>query len=463
MTDETHNDDTQDPSHTEGASSPAPVQSKLSIDTPAKRAAGVKRKWLIVGAGVFASVTLLSSMLSGPSIRPAAPPRKSEAFNLTPPSVLRESFHAQTQASIQALGGRTHKQQAEIAAILRQLKDQHAQHASDQQRLMAQLSKLEGSIAQLKMRERRVEASVSHPRMPGRGNMQALPQNPPGTGAPQYDRYAPPPAPGAANSSGLTTVPTPTANTKPVVLVPPGARSATTAATVTYAPNPYAGYIPSGAFMPVVLLTGVEAGTASSAQSNPEPVLMRVQNLAQLPGYARYRVQTCFVTGSAYGSMSTERAYVRLVSLSCLDKHHKLVLDSPLKGYVVDSDGMFGLRGKLVQRQGALLAKALLAGFAQGLGNAFSMSEGTTTMMMGMGGLGAAQTLSGSQMLRSAGLSGAGSAMQLLAQFYLKQAQSIFPVVVVRPGREATLVLSSGTALHWHRYGPLYVRRVRPK
>lgn len=433
------------------------TRTKLSIDTPSKRATTLKRRWMLVGSAVFVGLVAVSSMLSGPTVKFKVVKPKATAFNLTPPSILRESFHAQTQASLQQLTSRTHTQRAEIKQLLTQLQQQRTQHAIDVQHMRARLLKLEGAVALLKQHQAGLEAEIARPTAVPARSAQPLPQNPPGTGAPDYS------PPSMAGSSAITGTPAATASAKPLVFEPPGAGASSTAASTSFQKNPYAGYIPSGSFMPVVLLTGVEAGTASSSQGNPEPVLMRVENLAQLPGNARYKVRSCFVTGSAYGSMSTERAYVRIASLSCLDKHHKLVLDAPLKGYVVDSDGMFGLRGKLVQRQGALLGKALLAGFAQGLGNAFSMSEGTTTLMMGMGGMGAAQTLSGGQMLHEAGMSGATSAMQMLAQFYLKQAQSIFPVVVVRPGREATLVLSSGTSLQWHEYGPLYVQHVQPK
>ena len=461
-------DDRKEPPETEqldssSANQESTVRAKLSVDTPSRRAATVKRKWLLVSVGVFAGLAVVSSFFSGPTFKPIQATHKAKNFNLTPPSVLRQSFHAQTQASIRALTGHTHQQQAEIATILQQLKTDRQARSQHEQQLLAQLGKLTASVARLKAKTEALRvARGPRPGLPGHAmpNANALPQNPPGTGAPQYDQYAPPTPPGSGGSSFSGA--TPAAQTKPLVLIPPSS-SGKTASTVSFVRNPYAGYIPSGSFVPVVLLTGVEAGTASSAQANPEPVLLRIQNLAQLPGYARYDVKTCFATGSAYGSMSTERAYVRLASLSCIDKRHKLVLDAPLKGYVVDSDGMFGLRGKLVQREGALLGKALLAGFAQGLSNAFMMGEGTTTMMYGMGGMGAAQTLSGSQMVHEAGLSGASSAMQMLAKFYLDQAQSIFPVVVVRPGREATLVLSSGTSLHWHRYGPLYVRHIQPK
>ena len=452
----------------------ASPREKLSIDTPNKRAKATKRKWLLVAAVLFAVLAAVSSYLSGPS-KPFVVVKKPKSFNLTPRSVLRESFHAQTQSDIRNLSGSEKQQQAEIAQILQQMQQDKTATGKVQQQMLDRLNKLVMSVARLKS-ESRGAALQGRRGLVGAGNLGALPQNPPGTGPNEFDnganQYAPPAPPGAKGTG--TTAPAGTGEyayqagpsmpaDQAVVLTPPASRAGTVSASAGYKPNPYAGYIPSGSFMPVALLSGVEAGTASAAQSNPQPVLLRLQNLAQLPGYARYDVRACFATGSAYGSMSSERAYIRLVSLSCVDRRHRLVLDTPLKGYLVDSDGMFGLRGKLVEREGALLGKALLAGFASGLSNAFSESEGTTTMLSGAAGVGAATTLSGSQTMRMAGFSGASSAMQMLAKFYLDQAQSIFPVIEVHPGREATMVLSAGTALHWHQYGPLFIRQVRPK
>ena len=260
-------DDRKEPPETEQLDSPeanqeSTVRGKLSVDTPSRRAATVKRKWLLVSVGVFAGLAVISSFFSGPTFKPIQATHKAKNFNLTPPSVLRQSFHAQTQASIRALTGHTHEQQAEIATILQQLKTDRQARSQNEQQLLAQLAKLTASVARLKAETEALRAARGpQPGLPGHAmpNANALPQNPPGTGAPQYDQYAPPTPPGSGGSgfSGAT----PAAQTKPLVLIPPSS-SGKTASTVSFVRNPYAGYIPSGSFVPVVLLTGVEAGTA---------------------------------------------------------------------------------------------------------------------------------------------------------------------------------------------------------
>jgi conjugal transfer pilus assembly protein TraB len=152
--------------------------------------------------------------------------------------------------------------------------------------------------------------------------------------------------------------------------------------------------------------------------------------------------------------------YIRLAKISCVDKQNNFVLSAPVQGYVVDSDGKLGLRGKLVDRQGAKLGKALLAGFAQGLAGAFGASQGTTSVSSL---LGATSSVSGGDALKQAGLSGAGTAANQLAQFYLQQAQAIFPVITINAGREATIVIQEGTSLAWNDESSLFVKNVTPQ
>jgi conjugal transfer pilus assembly protein TraB len=67
--------------------------------------------------------------------------------------------------------------------------------------------------------------------------------------------------------------------------------------------------------------------------------------------------------------VSSERAYIRTESLSCVTAEGTAI-DVPIKGYVAGEDGKAGMRGRLVSKQGQLLANALLAGVASGIGHA---------------------------------------------------------------------------------------------
>ena len=80
----------------------------------------------------------------------------------------------------------------------------------------------------------------------------------------------------------------------------------------------------------------------------------------------------CFIIVEAHGSLFDERAHVRLDTLSCLAKNGESVIDQKVKGYVVDEDGFVGLRGKVVSKMGAAIARSLFAGFVAGFGDALA-------------------------------------------------------------------------------------------
>ena len=128
-----------------------------------------------------------------------------------------------------------------------------------------------------------------------------------------------------------------------------------------------------------VLLGGLDAPTGGQAQRNPQPVLLRLADNAILPNQFRARVKECFIVGAGYGDVSSERAYIRTESLSCVTRDGTAI-DVPVKGYVAGEDGKAGMRGRLVSKQGQILANALLAGVASGIGHAFTQSSTTLSV-----------------------------------------------------------------------------------
>lgn len=229
-------------------------------------------------------------------------------------------------------------------------------------------------------------------------------------------------------------------------------------AKVSVKESPYAGMLPPGAFAEVALLHGLDAATGSVSMANPQPILLNVQNHATLPGAARYQLRSCFVLGSGFGDLSAERVYIQLSRLSCVDKNNRLMLAADIQGYVVDSDGKLGMRGTVVDRQGAKLAKSMLAGFAEGLASALKMSQGSVATSP----LGSISSVSGAEAVRSAGLQGAATGASQLSQFYLKEAAQMFPVLSVDGGRLATVVIQSGASLKWGPQDAIYETKITP-
>jgi conjugal transfer pilus assembly protein TraB len=201
----------------------------------------------------------------------------------------------------------------------------------------------------------------------------------------------------------------------------------------------------AGSIITGVLLNGMDAPTGINTKSDPYPTLIRIKQEAVLPNYHRSDVRECFLIGATHGSLSDERAYTRAETISCVLEDGSAI-ETSLDGYLVGEDGKLGMRGRLVSKQGKLLQRALAAGFMEGVAGAF---EGARVPVV-------ANTASQDQQIQSllssgsvkaAGLEGAGKALDRLAEFYIKMAEGIYPVIEIDAGRQVQLVVTKGTAL----------------
>jgi conjugal transfer pilus assembly protein TraB len=200
-------------------------------------------------------------------------------------------------------------------------------------------------------------------------------------------------------------------------------------------------------FLPVsftrgVLLGGLDAPTGGQSQSNPHPVLIRLSDNAVLPNRFRGDYRECFVIAAGYGDISSERAYLRTESLSCV-RHDGSTLEVRIQGSVYGEDGKVGMRGRLVTKQGQMLANALLAGVVGGIGQGLA----TASSNYSTSALGTVATSSGGDALRSGVGSGVGRALDRLAQYYIKLAENTFPVIEVDAGREIDVVITRGVRI----------------
>lgn len=209
--------------------------------------------------------------------------------------------------------------------------------------------------------------------------------------------------------------------------------------------NPHTVYLPAGAIISGVLLTGVDVPTGQLASSDPMPALMRVKHDAILPNRYRSDVKECFIIVAAQGDLSSERALMRSESLSCIRTDDRLI-EVALDGWAVGEDGKLGMRGRLVTRSGSVVAKAAAAGFAEALSEiyrpvriqSFNTRPGATTLF---------QAPQGSEALSASGYAGVGGGARQLAEYYMNLADQIVPVVEIDAGRRIDLVLLEGVSL----------------
>ncbi len=201
-------------------------------------------------------------------------------------------------------------------------------------------------------------------------------------------------------------------------------------------------------FMEATLLSGLNAPTSEGAKGQPMPALLRVKTPAILPNDVKANLKGCFVVVHGYGSLADERAYLSAVAISCILKNGQGAIESKITGYIADSDGSIGLRGKVVSKMGQNLVRSALAGFVSGVGQAAQTAyQPSTTILSGIG----VQTNTGSvpmrQILESGAGAGVGQAGKDLSKFFLDLAKQTIPVVEVKATRPLTLVLTEGVDL----------------
>jgi len=200
-------------------------------------------------------------------------------------------------------------------------------------------------------------------------------------------------------------------------------------------------------FLPVSLtrgrlLGGLDAPTGGQSQTNPHPVLIRLSDNSVLPNRMRGEYRECFVIAAGYGDISSERAYLRTESLSCV-RADGAALEVRIQGTVYGEDGKVGLRGRLVTKQGQMLANALLAGVVSGIGQGLA----TSSTDYSTSALGTVASASGADAYRAGLGTGVGKALDRLAQYYIKLAENTFPVIEVDAAREVDVVITKGVRI----------------
>lgn len=213
-------------------------------------------------------------------------------------------------------------------------------------------------------------------------------------------------------------------------------------------------FLPAGSIMSGALITGLDAPTGSKARQDPFPVLLRIKKEAVLPNRFRADVRECFLIASAFGDMSSERAYMRAETISCV-RDDGGVIETGLDAYASGEDGKAGVRGRLISKQGAILARSLAAGFMQGVSDAFSVRQVPSINITGTGSSSGQkgvvdpvyQQAFNSEALQGAAIGGTGKALERIADFYLEMAENLYPVIEVDAAREVDFVVKKGVQL----------------
>jgi len=201
--------------------------------------------------------------------------------------------------------------------------------------------------------------------------------------------------------------------------------------------------IPANTFVRSVMLSGLDAPTGGLANENPMPVLIEFVDNGNLPNGFRHRAKQCRVTGDGVGNLSDERAYIRLTRMSCVLRTGEIV-SVQVKGYVAGPDARNGIRGTVQEKQGAMIARALLAGVFGGLGT--SLSQSFTSISTNPNG--SVATVDPSKTIQYGLGTGVGNALEKIADWYLKRADELYPIIEVPAGIVVDVVFTEDVKMN---------------
>lgn len=207
-------------------------------------------------------------------------------------------------------------------------------------------------------------------------------------------------------------------------------------------------WVPAGTMLRATLLTGMDAPTDVGSAKEPLPVVMLVSDVALMPNQFGLDLRQCIIIGSGWGNLADERAYIRTETLSCITRDGK-AFEIGLKGHVYSTeDGKSGLRGRYVSKQGQQIAMALLAGVLSSVGQSLTSLQGNVVNVYTDDNNNRNRRLSFGSALGAAVeqsvFSGVGSATRSVADFYLKLADKMYPVIEVDAGRKVEILVLKG-------------------
>lgn len=213
-------------------------------------------------------------------------------------------------------------------------------------------------------------------------------------------------------------------------------------------------YMPAGSHSKAVIMSGVAASTATAAQGNPQPVLLRLVDEGNLPRGFKSRVKDAVLTGACYGDISSERVLCRLETMSWVEKDGSIA-EKKVEGWIFGEDGRAGLRGEVVDRAGEVLRESFVAGLLSAASN-FVKLEATSSVYP-VSPFGVTNALSGKDVAQGAVASGAGNAFDKLAEFSIKRAEQMQPIIMVSAGRVVDVVFKAGVDLSTDSSGEMKV------
>lgn len=207
-------------------------------------------------------------------------------------------------------------------------------------------------------------------------------------------------------------------------------------------------YIPEGTYFTGHLLGGIAVSTGlNTPDENATPVAIKLigrfdqekKETTNLSPLNNLRLENCRIMGSSYGDLSSERAIIRLEKLIC--EQDSTYITSKIAGQIFGSDGLNGIKGTVIATSSKHIKNAAIGGLISGISSSAKGQDGSS---MSASGVIQTKTKGAKSLLSDGVLSGASNAGDKIADYYLRQAEAMSPILTVPSGVRINAQITKG-------------------
>jgi conjugal transfer pilus assembly protein TraB len=200
-------------------------------------------------------------------------------------------------------------------------------------------------------------------------------------------------------------------------------------------------YYPAGTFATGVLLTGAVVDAGINSATNGTPIDIRLTTNAILPNKRRMPMKGCFMVTNGTGDISSQRVFINLVRISCIDTNGKKY-EAKVYGIANGLSGEQGLKGHLVLQNDKIVESAFWAGVASSAGDAGATSF--TTQQVSGSNATVTNTVNPENAIPYAALKGIGKAGNKLGEYLMKLADMYHPALEIHGGSKVNVWFEKG-------------------
>ncbi|MGU9961892.1 MAG: TraB/VirB10 family protein [Candidatus Puniceispirillales bacterium WSBS_2018_MAG_OTU23] len=206
-------------------------------------------------------------------------------------------------------------------------------------------------------------------------------------------------------------------------------------------------WLPAGAHASAVIIAGADAPAGVGSQTDPRPVVIRVTDKAISAANAagitkKSDITGCTITGEARGDLSSERVYIRLLTMTC--DNPQGIIEINVRGFAAGT-GKAGIRGPVISREGDLLARSFAAGALSGFGDAASSAFAPQEILLNNNNTSESDASRVGNSVKAGLAGGVGTAGSKLADYYIERAEQYQPVVSLKGGTRIEVVFLEGS------------------